>query len=391
VRAEDFHPGFPGELIQIGSASGTEALAFLPNPLPPRIELSMSLATQAERSAIALGNLSGLGILLPNPYLLVRPFVRREALASSRIEGTQADFAQLALIEAEPGGGADNADIQEVVNYMSALNAGWQQPQERKLSTGLAKDLHRLLMHGVRGQDKGPCELRKRQVMIGSRGQRLHEARFVPPPSLEVRSLLDDLFDFADSETTFPNLVRIAFIHYQFETIHPFEDGNGRLGRLLIPLLLRQWSLLEYPLLYLSEFFERYRDEYIDGLYRVSTRGDWENWTQFVLRGIEVQSREAIIVGKKLIELREELRQLYATHRSPNILAIIDRLFERPTITFNEAAKITGTTPKSGRLLVRQLEEDGVLEEVTGQNRGMIFVARNIMAALTSTADLEAA
>ena len=388
MRADDFQPGFPGELIKIGSASGTEALAFLPTPLPPTIELSMSLATQAERSAIALGNLSGLGILLPNPYLLVRPFVRREALASSRIEGTQADFTQLALIEAGPGAGADNPDIQEVVNYISALNAGWLQPLERKLSTGLATDLHRLLMQGVRGQDKSPGELRKRQVMIGSRGQRLHEARFVPPPSLEVRSLLDDMFDFADSETLFPSLVRIAFIHYQFECVHPFEDGNGRLGRLLIPLLLRQWSLLELPLLYLSEFFERYRDEYIDGLYKVSTRGDWETWMQFLLRGIEVQSREAIIVGRKLIELREELRQRYATHRSPNIHVIIDRLFERPTTTFAEAASVTGTTPRSGRLLIRQLEADGVLEEVTGQSRGMIFVARKILAALTSTSDL---
>lgn len=378
----DFKEGFPGQLVRIQSHRGRPALAFLPNPLPPNLNFDSTINLQIERAAIALGNLNGLGTLLPNPLLLIQPFVRREAQASSRIEGTRADFEQLAFIEASPKTASLNGDFQEVTNYMEALLLGWNSPSDRPLTTGLANELHRVLMTGVRGQHHRPGQLRDRQVMIDSPDRDLELARFVPPPPLDVRPLVDDLFTFMNAAQDLPALIKIACIHYQFESIHPFEDGNGRIGRLMIPLMLRQWGLLEHPILYLSEYFERNRDAYIDGLYGVSTCNDWQSWITFVIHGIELTSKEATRVGRNILMMREDLRARFADHRSPNMLKIVDSLFAQPYTTFNQAVAVTGLTHRAARILVRQLESDGLLKEVTGRNRHMVFVAREILDAL---------
>lgn len=377
MTPEDFTSASPGQLVAVTSARGQDAWAFLPEPLPPPLNIDVELASVSERAAHSLGSLNGLGSMLPNPLLLIRPFVRREALASSRIEGTRAEFDQLVLSEANPVRQAD-PDIQEVANYIDALYTGWRRHENRPLATGILLELHAQLMTGVRGQDKHPGKLRTRPVMIGASGDDLISARFVPPPT-EVRMLLDDLMRYLNEDQVLPALVRLALIHYQFETIHPFNDGNGRMGRLLMPLTLHSWGLLDSPLLYLSEYFERHRDEYIDRLYRVSKGGEWRAWVMFVLQAIDFQASDAMARARRLLLMRDEMRAAYQTQRGGRILPIIDRLFERPTITINEAAAMLGVTYPTASAAIKALEADRILVEQTGQGRNRVYLAPGIL------------
>ncbi len=383
MKPDDFAHGFPGQCVKIASREAGTGWAFIPDNLPPELLMDHDLASATERATWALGNLNGSGRWLPNPSLLIQPFMRREALASSRIEGTRAEFDQLVLLEAMDEEIQD-LDLQEVANYLKALRSGWNKPKDRPASVGFLRELHYELLSGVRGSSKHPGELRSTQVMIGRRGDSVASARFVPPPPDHVRDLLEALCAYIEAPSTIPALIRLALIHYQFETIHPFEDGNGRLGRLLMPLILGNWGLLDLPLLYLSEFFEDHRDEYVDGLYAVSQRGAWKEWILFTLRAIERQSSDAMHRGRHILEVREQLRRKYQAGRSTSILQIVDYLFERPAIMVGHAAEQAGITYAAANNAIQVLVNDGVLEEATGNRRNRVFVAPQVMAAMTS-------
>ena len=283
MRREDFTSDAPGGIIQ--STLGYEA--FIPNVLPPELPLTWPLVRAMSDADRAVSELAGVARNLPNPHLLINPFLRREAVLSSRIEGTQASLSDLFVFEASERSEAPQSDVEEVVNYIHALEYGlYVIRQGRRISLALLKEMHELLLKGVRGQDKSPGQFRTKQNWIAEGSRRLENARFVPPPVPQMYDALDALERYIQSPSDLPPLIRLALVHYQFETIHPFEDGNGRIGRLLITLLLCAEGLLPEPLLYLSAYFERHRDEYVDRLLGVSQSNEWEDWITFFLTGI---------------------------------------------------------------------------------------------------------
>ena len=266
-----------GKLVQ--AAGGY--WAFVPNNLPPTIEWDTALVSQVSRADLAVGTLSGLGETLPNPHLLIYPFIRREAVLSSRIEGTQSSLSDLLLFEATQV--EKQRDVKEVQNYVHAMEYGLKRLNELPLSLRFIRELHGILMEGVRGELATPGEFRQSQNWIGSAGATLNEATFVPPPVTEMQECLSQLEKFLHSDTRLPPVVQAAMVHYQFETIHPFLDGNGRIGRLLVTLLLCQKNVLSKPLLYLSAFFEQHRPEYYEILLKVSQSGELEKMDRVFL------------------------------------------------------------------------------------------------------------
>lgn len=286
------------------------------------------------------------GQLLPNPHLLIRPFVRREAVLSSRIEGTVTRLEQLLLFEAEPENGGEDADRAEVANYVDALEHGLQRLREGvPLCLRLLREVHGELMDGVRGHELRPGEFRRCPVMIGRPGQRYDTARYVPPGPTALDPLLRDFERFLNDPGPMPIAARIALAHYQFEAIHPFMDGNGRLSRLLITLMLCERGALVQPLLYLSADFDRHDDEYRDHLLAVSQRGTWAEWVGFVARGMAEQSRDAVRRAQRLLDLWRAYRQrVQSAGGSAVVLRLIDELFAAPAITATGAARVMGVS-----------------------------------------------
>lgn len=374
----------PGDLVEVQSPRGETGLAFLPDELPADVTVDATVARKLEHAGIALGNLNGLGRQLLNPWVLVNPFVRREALASTRIEGTRADFGQLALFEAANQPESDDPDIQEVVNYVRALGNAWNADPGWVLTATAVRSLHRVLLEGVRGRHATPGEFRDVPVFIGRATDTLVTPRFVPAPHADIPRLLDNLNAYVAGDQAIPSLVKLAIAHYQFETIHPFRDGNGRLGRMLIPLYLKYWGILDFPLLYLSEYFERERDTYLDLLFRVSRDGDWTAWIHFFLEAIHHQARDAVVRSRVLLDLRESLRARYQGERSPRIVQTIDELFLRPSLTTTSIQESLGISKSTANQIVNRLEVDGILEEITGKERYKVYLARPIMDAITA-------
>lgn len=383
MRRDTFSDSSPGELVAVSPSDASRGIAFLPNPLPPNIsllEFGDTIWALAEEAAFALGSLNGLGKRVPNPMLLARPFIRSEAIASSRIEGTRAEYSQVVLFEAEEQLESEDADLQEVNNQIRALTKAWdREGMIPALSASGIATMHRELLRGVRGEISDPGNYRTGFVMIGSPGDTMATAKFVPCPPDEIRRRLDNLLGYvAGSDRTIPLLAKLAVSHYQFEVIHPFNDGNGRIGRMLIPLTLREWGMLDAPLLYLSEYLERHRDRYIDSLYRVSTEGDWIGWIEFFLTALRDQSQDALTRSNALLDFQQTLRSQYQTGRRTRALPVIDALFERPTITFAQAMEYTSLSQPSANALIKSLVEDGLLREVTGRKRNQIFYAPEI-------------
>ncbi len=255
--------------------------AFLPNPLPPRIRYDSKFVHRVSEARGLLGELSGTARLLRNPYLLIAPYVRREAVSSSRIEGTQASLSDLFFFEAAEADEPEVPDVREVRNYVQAMEHGIKVLADLPVSVRLVRQIHEILMQGVRGEHSAPGELRRTQNWIGPKGCALNDATYVPPPATEIRKALSDWEKYYHSDPTDPPLIQCALMHYQFEAIHPFLDGNGRIGRLLITFLLYERQILSQPLLYLSSFFEKNRDEYYERLLMVSKRGSWRGWFEF--------------------------------------------------------------------------------------------------------------
>lgn len=355
--------------------------AFVPAPLPPAIDFTADLVLALSRADAALSELSGIGRLLPNPHLLITPYLRREAVLSSRIEGTRADLSDILLNEADDTFVTEDPDdVLEVRNYVSALEYGLARLDKLPLSLRLVRELHERLMHGVRGGDATPGEFRRSQNWIGGPGSTPASARYVPPPPAEMLTCLTHWETFLHARNELPDLVQCALMHEHFEAIHPFLDGNGRIGRLLITLFLVERERLSQPLLYLSEYIEANRRQYYDCLYRIRTEGDWTGWLFYFLRGVTETATRARVHAARLMDLRERLRAEFA--EIPRTGALIDALFTNPYITVRHAAAVMNVTVPTAGTTIAALEEKGLLRETTGRARGRVFVAAKILEAL---------
>lgn len=352
--------------------------AFVPAPLPPEppLDLGNPLRSLLSEADYALGRLDGAVLTLPNPDLFVFMYVRKEAVLSSQIEGTQSSLQNLLAAEAllyEPDA---PADVGEVVNYVRAMNHGLRRLPKLPVSVRLIREIHSELMEGMRGGRFAPGELRTSQNWIGPAGCTLREATFVPPPPHEVPQCLTDLERFLHTDLSLPVLVQVGLAHAQFETIHPFLDGNGRVGRLLITFLLTERGKLGRPLLYLSHHFKRHRAEYYERLQAVRDAGDWEGWLTFFLHGVAGVSREATDTAAAILHMREEYRIRITEHlgrAAANGRRIMDRLFDHPIITVATVRDWLGITAAGANNLVNRLVYVGLLHEITGFTRNRRF------------------
>lgn len=359
-------------------AQPTGYRAFLPAPLPPqpavRLEGQLqSLLSQADR---ALGRLDGSIQTLPNPDLFVFMYVRKEAVLSSQIEGTQSSLQDLLAAEANVLAPDRPRDVDGVVNYVNAMNHGLDRLQELPVSVRLIREIHERLLRGVRGARLTPGELRRSQNWIGPAGCTLREATFVPPPPHAVPEALGALENFLHTDSDLPQLVQIGLAHAQFETIHPFLDGNGRVGRLLITFLLCQREILIKPVLYLSHFFKQHRSEYYERLQAVRDVGDWEGWLSFFLRGVTDVGQEATETARRILVLREDHRDRVTTglgRAAANGHRVLEHLYQRPIVAVADVEAITGTSYTAANTLVSRMVELGMLIEATGYRRNRLF------------------
>lgn len=353
--------------------------AFIPEKLPPTnppVELTGRLQVFLSEADRSLGRLDGAITTLPNPNLFVFMYIRKEAVLSSQIEGTQSSLQDLLEVEASILTDEQPKDVDEVVNYVSAMNYGLARLHSLPVSIRLIRELHEKLLVGVRGAKLTPGELRRSQNWIGSPGSTLKNAKFVPPPPEMVPSALGDLEKFLHQPSELPLLVRIGLAHAQFETIHPFLDGNGRLGRLLITLLLCEQQVLQRPVLYLSYFFKEHRQEYYEHLQAVRDQGDWESWLEFFLRGIAEVSAQAAETARNILRLREDHRTIVTQHfgrGAANGHRVLDQLFERPIISVKDVVELTKTTYPAAKQIVDKFVEHGILNEITGNKRHQRF------------------
>ena len=325
-------------------------VAYFPAPLPRTYELPSRLVARLADAEAALGRLAGVGQLLPNPHLLIRPYLLREAVASTMIEGTQASIAE--LLELGAAGDRPNADAEEVLAYVDAMQWAVSEAGRLPLSSRMLLETHRRLLHGVRGAARRPGEFRTSQNWIGAAGATLESASFVPPPPSDVAPALADWERFANEELDMPLLVQDALLHAQLETIHPFLDGNGRLGRLQLVLFLILRGRLGAPLLYVSAGIERQRDRYYAALTATRTRGDALPWIELFLEVVQSQSRDAVIRAERIVELRERYRTLASDLGSVNALQLVDLICENPIVTSRLVeARLGVARPTALRLL----------------------------------------
>lgn len=351
---------------------------FIPAPLPPAIHYDAELALALSRADAALSELSGLGRLLPNPHLLIAPYIRREAVLSSRIEGTRASLADILLDEMKADvSDGDEADVREVRNYVAALEHGIRRLRKLPLSLRLVRELHARLMKGVRGDRATPGEFRRSQNWIGPRGSTPATAPYVPPPPTPMQQLLAGWERFLHERGKHPDLIQCALMHEHFEAIHPFLDGNGRVGRLLITLFLMERERLSQPLLYLSAYIEAHRQDYYDLLQRVRTHCDWTGWLLFFLAGVAETARDAVRRADDLMALREKYRGRLKD--KPKAIALLDELFLNPYVTVAHAAKILGVSNPTARQTVSLLVRSGMLREISGRKWGQLYLAGPIM------------
>lgn len=363
--------------------------AFVPAAAPRRLSLSDEVVKLLDEATGAVHRLGGVGRLIPNPHLLIGPHLRLEAVLSSRIEGTKTDVGQLLRFEAGQVPSADAADdATEVTNYIVAMEHGLTRVRDGfPISVRLFREMHELLLQGARGEHRRPGELRKSPVWLG--GATLDDAVFVPPPPDEMRDALSDLEKFLH-ESDLPLLVQLAIAHYQFEVIHPFLDGNGRIGRLMIPLMLVLRDALPQPLLYLSAFFEQHRSEYYDHLLITSQRGDLMPWIAFFLRGVRQQARDSEERTVRLVELQHQLRnQLLDEGRPNSVIRLAEQLFAAPVVTAARVEAMIDVTRPTAQAAIDALVERGDLTEITGRTRGRVYEAGAIFEAVYGPVPIE--
>jgi Fic family protein len=358
--------------------------AFIPAPLPPKLNWTLPLVSalsEAERDLSRLATLTG---SFPFPRLLLQAFIRREAVLSSRIEGTRATLAELYTYESAQLSFLESQDdVREVHNYVAALDYGLERLKKFPMSLRFIREIHGKLMQGVRGGNLTSGEFRRTQNWIGAAGSTLTTATYVPPPVDEMNLALADFEKFIHANIDVPILARAAMVHYQFEVLHPFLDGNGRIGRLLMALLFAEWQVLPQPLLNLSVYFERYRQEYYDHLLAVSQRGDWEAWLRFFLRGVSAQAQDSVVRMERLEAIRARYQSIVNSERnSERMGAVVDFLFGRPILTAKQLSEGMGMPFKTARQYIEKLVQAGVVREVTGYARNQIYRADEIFKAL---------
>jgi Fic family protein len=370
--------GLTGQYVD-SIAGGVKCKAFIPTPLPPipALELTQKLQSRINLAMLALGRLDAISTLLPDARLFLYSYVRKEAVMSSQIEGTQSSLSDLMLYEMEGIPGVPMDDVQEVSCYVSALELGVKRIREdHPITFRLITELHAALMTSGRGISKGPGEFRKNQVWIG--GHRADEATFVPPPANEIAQCWAELERFLNDvpEETDP-LIKAALAHVQFETIHPFMDGNGRLGRLLIPIILVAGNVLSEPLLYLSVFFKKHRQVYYDRLQQVRLSGDWESWLLFFVDAVADTANQAVSTAQQLNQLRQTHRTQIASlgRIASSAQQVLDVLFEYPIANINTLVKHSGITPATVGKVMDKLAQDDIalVRELTGQKRNRVF------------------
>jgi Fic family protein len=370
---------------------GETIRAFIPKPLPPEPALEMSDRRQRllERATVALGRLDSVTLLLPDPNIFLYAYVRREAVLSSQIEGTQSSLAQLLLFEIEQAPGVPLDDVQEVSNYVAALDHGLKRLQEDfPLSNRLIREMHGVLLSQGRGSEKSPGEFRRSQNWIG--GTRPGNAHFVPPSPGQVEACMAQLERFLhDTNNPYPTLIKAALAHVQFETIHPFLDGNGRIGRLLIAFILHHDRLLSQPLLYLSLYFKQHRSEYYRLLDLVRTEGDWEAWIDFFLEGVEQIASNAVDTAKRLLWLfQQDEQKIQKSGRAAfTALRVFRVLCEHPLATLNRICESTGLSFPAGSKGIQLLERLGIVCEITGQQRNRVFAYQQYLSILNEGTD----
>lgn len=366
----------------------------MPLPPSPPVDIAGDLHALLSKADRALGRLDGSVTTLPNPDFLVFMYIRKEAVLSSQIEGTQSSLQDVLAAETnlfDPG--ELPSDVDEVINYIVAMNHGLERLAELPLSMQLIREIHGQLLQGVRGSHLTPGELRRSQNWIGPSGGTIADATFVPPPPNDVPQALGDLETFLHANDDLPLLVRIGLAHAQFETIHPFLDGNGRVGRLLITFLLTERGVLSKPVLYLSHWFKRHRQEYYDRLQGVRDRGDWEGWTQFFLRGVEQVSNQATETVRRVLELRERHRAAITDQlgrAAGNGHRVHESLFHRPIVTVGTVQELTGLSFAPANELVNRLAGLGVLRETTGYKRNRRFQYDEYVKLFTTEAEVAA-
>lgn len=353
--------------------------AFLPNPLPPSLSWTPALVRALSEADRGVGRLAGEGERLPHPHLLIRPFVRREAVLSSRIEGTQASLGELLAAEAGAVVDRNPADLREVANYVVALEHGIERLKTLPLSLRLVRELHARLMKGVRGDRATPGGFRRSQNWVGPPGCTLANATYVPPPPHEMMQALGEWEKFLHAKSL-PPLVQIALAHYQFEAIHPFLDGNGRVGRLLITLFLVERAILPAPLLYLSAFFEATRQDYYDRLRGITDRGEWEAWLEYFLNGAARQAEDAIGRAERINALLDRWHRAAAGSSSKVPGALVDLLAENPYCTVKRVAERLGVAFTTAQRAVERLESLSILTRTSEARRDRVFCAKEILA-----------
>ena len=355
--------------------------AFIPIPLPPDPPLQLdALQPLLSEADLALGRLDGCLTTLPNPDLFVSMYVRKESVLSSQIEGTQSSLHDVLAAEAKVLASEGRKDADEVINHVRALNHGLDRLADLPLSVRLIREIHAELMHGVRGSNLSPGELRTSQNWIGPQGCALGEATFVPPPPMEVAPQLAELEKFLHFNDTLPLLIKVGLAHAQFETIHPFLDGNGRVGRLLITFLLCEQKILTKPVLYLSHYFKKHRQQYYDELQSVHSGGTWEKWLRFFLRGVIEVSGEAAETTRSILALREHHREAVADQlgrTAGNGHRVLEALYNQPVISVDEVSALTGVTYPVANNLVTRMVAAGILHEFTNRKRNRKFIYRD--------------
>lgn len=361
--------------------------AFIPNPLPPEINWSIKLSNSLSDADRLIGKLAGEGRQLPNPHLLMRPFIRREAVLSSRIEGTQTTLGELLAKEAGVNVERSPDDLREVANYVVALEYGIKRLKTLPLSLRLIRELHKHLMKGVRGGHATPGEFRQTQNWLGKPGSTLANASYIPPPLHELMNCLGELEKFLHDKTL-PPLVQIALIHYQFEAIHPFLDGNGRVGRLLITLFLIERNILPTPLLYLSAFFEATRRDYYDMLTGIHERAEWEDWLEYFFNGVARQSEDALSRAERINKKLLEWKKLIANASSKTPSSVLDMIAVNPFITVKGAAEKLKVAFTTAQRAIDRLENLKILKKEGDAKRDRVYCAKDILDILEEPAKL---
>ncbi len=387
MRESDFTDESPGKLVPAATLDGGYWPAFVPNPLPPAIPWSDSTVSLLSRADRALSRLDGRAADLPTPYLLIQPMLSREAVASSRIEGSTSNLADVYQFQLSDIA-HDRDDAEEVSNHIKAMRYGLERMTRLPISLRLIREIHEALLSGVRGQDRRPGEFRTRQVIIGGGLPGIENARYVPPPTQEMMLALHTLEEFLHSNSSMPLLVQLALIHYQFEAIHPFEDGNGRTGRILITLLLCERGYLTQPWLYISDFLAKYRQQYVDLLLGVSLRGEWELWLQFFLMAISATATDALGRVENLLQVRGLYRERVHSQRTAvSAFELIDRLFELPYMNVPRVQALLDISHTAAQRHIARLVEAGILAPVEGRRRPQLYVAQGILDVIAEEPD----